>query len=308
MLSRQGAAARRASRRRWSRSTPTRPRRCRASIVVHDGDFVGVAAADERPPTAALAAIKAEWKIPAAALRARICSTICKAASPSGAGRGGGGSRAATTGLDRGRAWRRPTSQVEQTYTIAYIAHAPLEPRAAVAEWDRRQADRLDRHAAAVRRARRAGRRPSASPEDRVRVIVPDTGSGYGGKHTGEAAVEAARLAQGRGQAGQARLDPRGGVHLGLLPPGRRDRRRRPASTRTARSPPGSSTTTTRAARRFDTPYEVAQPAGRVPRRRRRRCARARTAPWPPRPTTSPASRTWTSWPAPSASTRSSSG
>jgi isoquinoline 1-oxidoreductase len=31
-------------------------------------------------------------------------------------------------------------------------------------------------------------------------VIVPDTGSGYGGKHTGEAAVEAARLAKAAGQ------------------------------------------------------------------------------------------------------------
>src|SRR5262249_14842131 len=31
---------------------------------------------------------------------------------------------------------------------------------------------------------------------NRVRVIVPDTGSGYGGKHTGEAAVEAAPLAR----------------------------------------------------------------------------------------------------------------
>ena len=33
-------------------------------------------------------------------------------------------------------------------------------------------------------------------PETQVRVIVPDTGSAYGGKHTGEAAVEAARLAR----------------------------------------------------------------------------------------------------------------
>ena len=36
--------------------------------------------------------------------------------------------------------------------------------------------------------------------EDTVRVIVPDTGSGYGGKHTGEAAVEAARLAKAAGK------------------------------------------------------------------------------------------------------------
>jgi isoquinoline 1-oxidoreductase len=33
-----------------------------------------------------------------------------------------------------------------------------------------------------------------------VRVIVPDAGSGYGGKHTGECAVEAARLARASGK------------------------------------------------------------------------------------------------------------
>ncbi|HEV2973347.1 MAG TPA: molybdopterin cofactor-binding domain-containing protein, partial [Pirellulales bacterium] len=35
--------------------------------------------------------------------------------------------------------------------------------------------------------------------EDKVRVIVPDFGGGFGGKHSGEAAVEAARLAQAAG-------------------------------------------------------------------------------------------------------------
>jgi isoquinoline 1-oxidoreductase len=37
-------------------------------------------------------------------------------------------------------------------------------------------------------------------PEENVRVIVPDTGSGYGGKHNGEAAYEAARLAKATGK------------------------------------------------------------------------------------------------------------
>jgi isoquinoline 1-oxidoreductase len=37
-------------------------------------------------------------------------------------------------------------------------------------------------------------------PQERVRVIVPDMGSGYGGKHTAEAALEAARLAKGAGR------------------------------------------------------------------------------------------------------------
>ncbi|HKB53072.1 MAG TPA: molybdopterin cofactor-binding domain-containing protein, partial [Ramlibacter sp.] len=35
---------------------------------------------------------------------------------------------------------------------------------------------------------------------DRVRVMMPDMGSGYGGKHTGECAVEAARLAKAAGR------------------------------------------------------------------------------------------------------------
>ena len=37
-------------------------------------------------------------------------------------------------------------------------------------------------------------------PAEKVRVIVPDTGSAYGGKHMGDAAVEAARLAKAAGK------------------------------------------------------------------------------------------------------------
>jgi isoquinoline 1-oxidoreductase len=37
-------------------------------------------------------------------------------------------------------------------------------------------------------------------PSAQVRVIQPDMGSGYGGKHTGEAAIEAARLAKAAGK------------------------------------------------------------------------------------------------------------
>jgi isoquinoline 1-oxidoreductase len=37
-------------------------------------------------------------------------------------------------------------------------------------------------------------------PESQVRVIHPDMGSGYGGKHTGEAAIEAARLSKAAGK------------------------------------------------------------------------------------------------------------
>jgi isoquinoline 1-oxidoreductase len=89
--------------------------------------------------------------------------------------------------------------KLERTYTVAYIAHAPLEPRAAVAEW---KDGKLTVWTGTQRpfgvRAELAG--AFRIPEDRVRVIVPDTGAGYGGKHTGEAAIEAARMARAAGK------------------------------------------------------------------------------------------------------------
>jgi nicotinate dehydrogenase subunit B len=85
--------------------------------------------------------------------------------------------------------------RLQQTYTANYIAHCPLEPRAALAQWS---GDDLTvwtgtQRPFGVRTELAAAFR---IPEERVRVLMPDTGSGYGGKHTGDAAIEAARLAR----------------------------------------------------------------------------------------------------------------
>ena len=102
------------------------------------------------------------------------------------------------TRLARRRHGRR-RSQAHATYTTPYIAHVPLEPRAAVAEW---KDGKLTVWTGTQRpfgvRAELAA--AFGIPEDRVRVIMPDTGSGYGGKHTGDAALEAARLAKAAGK------------------------------------------------------------------------------------------------------------
>jgi isoquinoline 1-oxidoreductase len=93
--------------------------------------------------------------------------------------------------------------KLERTYTVAYIAHVPLEPRAAVAQWTRdTEGDKLTVWTGTQRpfAVRDELVRAFGLPQTRVRVIVPDTGSGYGGKHTGEVAVEAARLAKGAGK------------------------------------------------------------------------------------------------------------
>ncbi|REK19442.1 MAG: xanthine dehydrogenase family protein molybdopterin-binding subunit [Planctomycetota bacterium] len=164
--------------------------------VVRDGDFVGVAAPSEPVARQALAAIEAEWKNPESSgeeLYARL-----KRPQEDG---GGGGFRRRSGGtrgsIERGMAEAK--HRLQSTYAIAYVAHAPLEPRAAVAEWND---GKLTVWTGTQRPFGVQGDLAEAfgMSGERVRVIVPDTGSGYGGKHTGEAALEAARLAKEAGK------------------------------------------------------------------------------------------------------------
>jgi isoquinoline 1-oxidoreductase len=85
---------------------------------------------------------------------------------------------------------------LRQSYHVAYVQHAPLEPRVAVAEWTE---GKLTVWTGTQNPFGYRGELAHAFhvPEESVHVVVPDFGSGYGGKHTGEAAVEAARLARG---------------------------------------------------------------------------------------------------------------
>ena len=90
--------------------------------------------------------------------------------------------------------------KLEQTYTVAYIAHVPLEPRAAVAQWS--PEGKLTVWTGTQRPFGVRDELVQAfglKPED-VHVMMPDTGSGYGGKHSGECAIEAARLAKAAGK------------------------------------------------------------------------------------------------------------
>jgi isoquinoline 1-oxidoreductase len=96
-------------------------------------------------------------------------------------------------------AMRTAEIKLEERYTVQYIAHAPLEPRAAVAEW---AGGKLTVWTGTQRPfgVREELAQHFAIPESQVRVIQPDMGSGYGGKHSGEAAIEAARLAKAAGK------------------------------------------------------------------------------------------------------------
>jgi isoquinoline 1-oxidoreductase len=157
-------------------------------VIVRDGDFVAVAAPTERKAETALAAIQAEWKNVPQSSSKELYSYLKKNLD----------TEENQKPHEKGsvaNALAAASQRHEQTYTVAYIAHAPLEPRTAVADWkdgkltvwtgSQRPFGVQEELAATLH-----------LPKDHVRVIVPDTGSAYGGKHTADAALEAARLAQ----------------------------------------------------------------------------------------------------------------
>jgi len=153
--------------------------------VVRDGDFLGVVAPTERVAARAASALKATWLAPEGQPSSETLFDYLKEHPD---------------GHDAAPAVATPmppavTRTFEATYRIPYIAHVPLEPRAAVAEW---RDGKLTVWTGTQRPWGVRGELAQAFrvPEDGVRVIVPDTGSAYGGKHTGEVAIEAARLAR----------------------------------------------------------------------------------------------------------------
>ena len=158
-------------------------------VVVRDENFVAVAAPTERAAEKAIAAIHAEWKSTPQTSGNQLYSYLKTNAETDGEHQQPHEKGSVVNGL------AAATHRLEQTYNVAYIAHAPLEPRAALAEWK----DEKLTVWTGTQRPFGVQEELSAAlhlPKDRVRVIVPDTGSAYGGKHTGDAALEAARLAR----------------------------------------------------------------------------------------------------------------
>ncbi len=157
--------------------------------IVRDGDFIGVVAPGQFAAEQALAAISATWTVPPQTAQQDLFGFLQKNAEP--------GDAAAAAAVDRVIA----SSDIRLTrqYTVQYIAHAPLEPRAAVAEWS---GGRLTVWTGTQRPfgVREELAHAFRVPESQVRVLMPDMGSGYGGKHSAECAIEAARLAKAAGK------------------------------------------------------------------------------------------------------------
>jgi isoquinoline 1-oxidoreductase len=158
-------------------------------VAVHDGAFVGVAAPNTDRAKRALRALEqnAQWESAPHPASSELFKYLRDKAD--------GG----VPGNPFAEAVKSAAKTLKATFECAYIQHVPMEPRAAVAEWENGS---LTVWTATQNpfNVRQELARAFSVPPERVRVIIPDFGGGFGGKHTGETAVEAARLAQAAGK------------------------------------------------------------------------------------------------------------
>jgi len=160
-------------------------------VVIRDDQFVGVVAPSSFRAEQAIAALAqtAKWETTSNEISSQSLYEDLKKNV-----RGGLPTNSFADELSSAR------HKLTASYHVAYVQHAPLEPRAAVAEWS----DQGNVTVWASTQNPFGHRRELAGAfhlaDEKVRVIVPDFGAGFGGKHTGECSVEAARLAKAASQ------------------------------------------------------------------------------------------------------------
>jgi isoquinoline 1-oxidoreductase len=160
--------------------------------VVRTPKLVGVVATDQVGASKALSDLQVEWDVPDAPsegeletyLRSHLGQATDSWSGPS----------LEVVG-DPAAAFEAAAVRLGATYTTAYIAHAPLEPRVALARWDdgRLTIWTGTQTPFAVRAQVAAA---CDLGEEDVRVIVAPTGGAFGGKHAAGVASEAAILAR----------------------------------------------------------------------------------------------------------------
>jgi len=162
-------------------------RRVAGARVFQEGDFVAVVHPTPDGAAEALAAIRADFGVPPASVNDRNLLEYLMARRSQG--------RAVEQKGDLAKGREQAAVRIEHTYFTPYIAHAALETHSALAQVG---ADEATVWASTQRPfgVRTEVARALGMAEDKVRVITPLVGSGFGGKSAGPQAVEAARLSR----------------------------------------------------------------------------------------------------------------
>jgi len=159
--------------------------------IIQDGDLVAVL--HEFPDVAevALGKIKADFDVPPATVDDKNIFDHLMSVAPEPRVLKQGGD------LDEGR--KNAAKKFEATYLNSYVAHSPMETHAALCQID---GDKATVWASTQNPfgARDQVAHALGFPAEKVRVIAPFVGGGFGGKTNNAEAVEAARLAKAAGK------------------------------------------------------------------------------------------------------------
>lgn len=155
--------------------------------VVREGDMVAVLHERWDIADAALRTIKARYDTPAAKVNTESIFDHLLEVAPTATTLQQGGS------LNTGE--KQSTAIIESTYLDGYVAHAPMEPHTATVEFKNGRATVWPSSQTPFP-AQQEAARTLGIPADRVRVISPFLGGGFGGKTRNLQVIEAARLAK----------------------------------------------------------------------------------------------------------------
>ncbi len=162
--------------------------------IVNRGDLIAVLHADPEAAGNALMRIKAEWRLPEAKVDPEsIFDHIVSQPAPQ---------KQLTERGDLKAARASAARLFDATYHKGYVAHAAIEPHAALAEIKGGKATVWASTQTPFPTRDRIAQVLGLDPKN-VRVITPFLGGGFGGKSADGQAVEAARLAQITGAAVQ---------------------------------------------------------------------------------------------------------
>jgi nicotinate dehydrogenase subunit B len=154
--------------------------------VVKDGDLIAVLHADPEEAARALQDIRAEYDVPQSRIDDTTIFDHLVAVAPPAEERDARGD------LEAGA--RVATFLDKQRYLDGYVAHAPMETHTALANLENGRVTVWASTQTPFPTQERIARLLEM-PQEKVRVITPFVGGGFGGKSAGRQADEAARLA-----------------------------------------------------------------------------------------------------------------
>jgi isoquinoline 1-oxidoreductase len=155
--------------------------------LVRDGDLIAVLHQHPDVAARALSRIKAEWEVPQSDLDGTTIYAHLLRVAPEG--------EVITQGGDLQEGERLAQTTYGATYYDHYMAHATIETHTALAKPEE---DRMVVWASTQRPfgAKEEVARALSMPPQKVRIITPFVGAGFGGKSANRQVVEAARLAK----------------------------------------------------------------------------------------------------------------